>query len=142
MALHEFSSIRSICLQFPGQIIIGLDAKRGFLAAKGWTKVTNLKVFDLIDRLQNYGVNSIIYTDIGRDGMLQGIDLLTTSDLVHRSKVPIIVSGGVNNMRDIKTLMSLSIKYPGSIDGVIVGRSIYQGSLDLTEAQLYCDNGG
>ena len=124
--LHE------ACYSFPGQIIVGLDAKDGDVAINGWVKSTGHNVIELAQKFEEYGVESIIYTDIGRDGMKSGINIEATVKLSESLKIPVIASGGVSNIKDIKMLCEVSNI---GIRGVITGTAIYEGTLDFKEAQ-------
>jgi phosphoribosylformimino-5-aminoimidazole carboxamide ribotide isomerase len=124
--LHE------ACYAFPGQIIVGLDAKDGDVAINGWAKLTGHNVIDLAQKFEEYGVESIIYTDIGRDGMMGGVNIEATVKLSESLKVPVIASGGVSSIKDIKMLCDVSNI---GIRGVITGTAIYEGTLDFKEAQ-------
>ena len=123
--LHE------ACSAFPGHIIVGLDARDGKVATDGWSKMTGHDVVDLARKFEDYGVEGIIYTDIGRDGMLSGINIEATVKLAREVKVPVIASGGLSSLDDILAL----VKYEGDgIIGAIAGRAIYEGTLDFKEA--------
>ena len=124
--LHE------ACCAFPGQIIVGLDAKDGDVAINGWAKLTGHNVIDLAQKFEEYGVESIIYTDIGRDGMMGGVNIEATVKLSESLKIPVIASGGVSNIKDIEMLCEVSNI---GIRGVITGTAIYEGTLDFKEAQ-------
>jgi len=124
--LHE------ACYAFPGQIIVGLDAKDGDVAINGWAKLTGHNVIDLAQKFEEYGVESIIYTDIGRDGMMGGVNIEATVKLSESLKIPVIASGGVSSIKDIKMLCDVSNI---GIRGVITGTAIYEGTLDFKEAQ-------
>jgi phosphoribosylformimino-5-aminoimidazole carboxamide ribotide isomerase len=124
--LHE------ACYSFPGQIIVGLDAKDGDVAINGWAKLTGHNVIELAQKFEEYGVESIIYTDIGRDGMKSGINIEATVKLSESLKIPVIASGGVSDIKDIKMLCEVSNI---GIRGVITGTAIYEGTLDFKEAQ-------
>ena len=124
--LHE------ACYAFPGQIIVGLDAKDGDVAINGWEKLTGHNVIDLAQKFEEYGVESIIYTDIGRDGMMAGVNIEATVKLSESLKIPVIASGGVSNIKDIEMLCDVSNI---GISGVITGTAIYEGTLDFKEAQ-------
>jgi phosphoribosylformimino-5-aminoimidazole carboxamide ribotide isomerase len=121
---------------FLGHIIVGLDAKEGKVATDGWSKLTGHEVTDLAKKYEDYGVEAIIYTDIGRDGMLQGINMDATVKLAQAVNIPIIASGGLTNMKDIDALCTAE---PEGVMGVIAGRAIYTGDLNLAEAQKYAD---
>jgi phosphoribosylformimino-5-aminoimidazole carboxamide ribotide isomerase len=123
--LHE------ACFAFPGQVIVGLDAKDGEVAINGWAKLTGHSVFEMAKKFEDYGVASIIYIDIGRDGMLQGINIDATVKLAENGNVPIIASGGLSDIKDIENLCAVANV---GIKGVIAGRSIYEGTLDFEKA--------
>ena len=124
--------LHDACTAFPGHIIVGLDAKDGKVATDGWSKLTGHDVVDLGKKFQDYGVESIIYTDIGRDGMLSGINIEATVRLAQALTIPVIASGGLSNLDDIQQL--LGVESEGVI-GTIAGRAIYDGSLDFKAAQ-------
>ncbi len=128
--LHE------ACYAFPGQIIVGLDAKEGEVAIDGWAKLTGHNVIELAKKFEGYGVEAIIYTDIGRDGMLNGLNIEATEKLAEALTIPVIASGGVTNLEDIKNLCSIA--YSG-VSGAITGRAIYEGTLDFKAAQALAD---
>lgn len=136
-AVKQPSFVREVCKLFPGRIIVGLDAKNAYVATDGWAKVSQLKATELAARFVDDGVSAIVYTDIARDGMLQGVNVPATVAMAQASSVPIIASGGVTNMDDIKALMAQAEQ---GIAGAITGRAIYEAKLDLSEAQAYCDN--
>jgi phosphoribosylformimino-5-aminoimidazole carboxamide ribotide isomerase len=115
---------------------VGLDAKDGKVATDGWSKLTGHEVVDLARKFEDYGCESIIYTDIGRDGMLQGINIDATVRLARAVKIPVIASGGLSNLADIEALCEVEIE---GIEGVICGRAIYSGDLDFTAAQTLAD---
>jgi len=121
-------------------VIVGLDAKDGWVATDGWAKVSTINVVDLAQRFADLGVDSIIYTDIARDGMMQGVNVEATVRLASASSIPVIASGGVSRMEDIVELVKLADTPTGAgIMGAITGRAIYEGALDLAAAQAYCD---
>ncbi len=128
--------LQDACTAFPGHIIVGLDAKDGKVAVDGWSKITGHDVIDLAQKFEGYGVESIIYTDIGRDGMLTGINVEATQKLAQALKIPVIASGGLTNMADITSLCAVE---EDGVTGVIAGRAIYDGSLDLAAAQAEAD---
>lgn len=128
--------LKDACSAFGGHIIVGLDARDGKVATDGWSKLTGHEVSDLAKKYEDYGVESIIYTDIGRDGMLSGINIEATVRLAHAVDIPIIASGGLSNMADIEALCGVEEQ---GIEGVICGRSIYSGDLDFTKAQERAD---
>ena len=135
-AVKEPAFVAEACKAFPGSIIIGLDARDGRVATDGWAEVSSLLATDLARRFANDGVSAIVYTDIARDGMMQGVNVEATVDLAHAGGIPVIASGGITNMRDIR---ALAAQQGSGIVGAITGRAIYEGSLDLAEAQAYCD---
>lgn len=128
--LHE------ACDAFPGHIIVGLDAKDGMVATDGWSKVTDHDVVDLAKRFQGYGVESVIYTDIGRDGMLSGVNIEATVRLAQALTIPVIASGGLTNLDDVRALCAVESE---GIEGVITGRAIYEGTIDFQAAQDLAD---
>jgi phosphoribosylformimino-5-aminoimidazole carboxamide ribotide isomerase len=123
--LHE------ACDAFPGHIIVGLDAKDGKVATDGWSRLTKHDVIDLAKRFQDYGVEAVIYTDIGRDGMMTGVNIEATVRLAQARTVPVIASGGLNDVDDIRKLCAVESE---GITGCIAGRAIYEGKLDFAEA--------
>ncbi|GAA6143380.1 1-(5-phosphoribosyl)-5-[(5-phosphoribosylamino)methylideneamino]imidazole-4-carboxamide isomerase [Hydrogenophaga sp. 5NK40-0174] len=128
--------LQDACSAFGGHIIVGLDAKDGKVATDGWSKLTGHEVVDLARKYEDYGVESIIYTDIGRDGMLSGINIDATVALSQSISIPVIASGGLSNLDDIRNLCAVE---EDGVEGVICGRSIYSGDLDFEEAQALAD---
>jgi len=128
--------VSDVCLEFPGHIIVGLDAKNGKLATNGWSKLSHHDANDMAQRFEDDGVAAIIFTDIGRDGMLNNVNVEATVDLCSNITIPVIASGGVSNLDDIHTLCDVSEE---GIFGVITGRAIYEGTLDFAEAQKLAD---
>ncbi|GGP27816.1 1-(5-phosphoribosyl)-5-[(5-phosphoribosylamino)methylideneamino]imidazole-4-carboxamide isomerase [Silvimonas amylolytica] len=128
--LHE------ACDAFPGHIIVGLDAKDGRVATDGWSKITEHDVIDLAQRFQDYGVESVIYTDIGRDGMLSGVNIEATVKLAQALTIPVIASGGLTDLDDVRKLVEVESE---GIEGVITGRAIYEGTIDFKAAQDLAD---
>ena len=128
--LHE------ACDAFPGHIMVGLDAKDGKVATDGWSKLTGHDVLDLAKRFQDYGVEAVIYTDIGRDGMMSGVNFEATVRLAQSLSVPVIASGGLNGIEDVKRLCAVESE---GITGAIAGRAIYEGKLDFAAAQKLAD---
>lgn len=129
--------LHDACNAFPGQIIVGLDAKEGKVAVDGWSKLTHHDVIDLAKKFEGYGVESIIYTDIGRDGMLSGVNIEATVKLAQAVGIPVIASGGVTNLDDVRQLCA--VEHEG-VQGVITGRAIYEGSLNFSAAQSLADD--
>jgi len=128
--------LQDACTAFSGHIIVALDAKDGKVAVEGWSKMTGHDVVDLAKKFQDYGVEAIIYTDIGRDGMLTGVNIDATLKLARELLVPVIASGGLTSFEDIKALCKIESE---GITGVITGRAIYQGTLDFKKAQAEAD---
>lgn len=128
--------LQDACSAFGGHIIVGLDAKDGKVATDGWSKLTGHEVVDLALKYQDYGVEGIIYTDIGRDGMLSGINIDATVKLAQALTIPVIASGGLSNIEDIHALCAVEEE---GVEGVICGRSIYTGDLDFEAAQELAD---
>ena len=128
--------LHDACTAFGGHIIVGLDAKDGKVATDGWSKLTGHEVVDLAKKFQDYGVEGVVYTDIGRDGMLSGINIDATVKLAQALTIPVIASGGLGSMADIEHLCA--VEHEG-VEGVICGRSIYNGDLDFTLAQARAD---
>ena len=131
--------LQDACTAFGGHIIVGLDAKDGKVATDGWSKLTGHEVVDLARKFEDYGVESFIYTDIGRDGMLTGINIDATVKLAQALTVPVIASGGLSSLADIEQLCDVEDQ---GIEGVICGRAIYSGDLDFTSAQERADQLG
>jgi len=128
--------LKDACTAFGGHIIVGLDAKDGKVATDGWSKLTGHEVVDLGLKFQDYGVEGVIYTDIGRDGMLTGINIDATVKLAQALTIPVFASGGLSSMADIEQLCAVEDE---GIEGVICGRSIYTGALDFAQAQARAD---
>lgn len=136
-AVKEPKFVAEACKAFPGSVIVGLDAKDGLVATDGWAEVSTLLATELAKRFEQDGVDSIVYTDIARDGMMQGVNIDATVAMAKASGLPVIASGGVTNMDDIRALQAVA---DAGILGAITGRAIYEGQLDLREAQSYCDS--
>ena len=135
-AVRNPGFLQDACSAFGGHIIVGLDAKDGKVATDGWSKLTGHDVVDLAKKYQDWGVDSIIYTDIGRDGMLSGINIDATVKLAQALTIPVIASGGLSNMCDIEQLCAVESE---GVEGVICGRAIYSGDLDFAAAQARAD---
>lgn len=136
-AANEPEFIGEIAQEFGKNLIIGLDAKNGMVAVDGWAKLTDHHVVDLAKRFEGDGVQAIIYTDIARDGMMQGVNINATKHLAESVSIPIIASGGVTNMSDLIELQKIEAS---GISGIITGRAIYEGTLDFAEGQAYLDS--
>lgn len=135
-AVNEPHFISDLCAEFPGRVIVGLDARDGKIATEGWSKLSRHDVVDMARHFENDGVEAIIYTDIQRDGMLSGVNAEATARLAEAVNIPVIASGGVTDVDDIRRLCDVS---ESGIYGVVLGRSLYEGTLDLGEAQKLAD---
>ena len=135
-AVREPAFVAEACKAFPGHIIVGLDAKDGWVATDGWAEVSDINVIDLARQFEGDGVSSIVYTDIARDGMMQGVNVEATLRLAQSVNIPVVASGGITNMDDIRALKAVADQ---GILGAITGRAIYEGTLDVEEAQAFCD---
>jgi phosphoribosylformimino-5-aminoimidazole carboxamide ribotide isomerase len=128
--------LHDACGAFPGQIIVGLDARDGKVATDGWSKLTGHDVIDLARKYQDIGAEAIVYTDIGRDGMMQGVNVEATVRLAQAVKIPVIASGGVSTLDDVDALCAVEVE---GVAGAILGRALYEGALVLGEAQARAD---
>ena len=135
-AVNDPAFVKQACQQFGGHIIVGIDAKNGWVATEGWATVSDIQAVDLANKFKDAGVSAIVYTDIARDGMMQGVNVEATAHLAQASGMPVIASGGITDMDDIKKLQMVA---ESGISGAITGRAIYEGTLDVAEAQAYCD---
>ncbi|MYN12392.1 1-(5-phosphoribosyl)-5-[(5-phosphoribosylamino)methylideneamino]imidazole-4-carboxamide isomerase [Pusillimonas sp. TS35] len=138
-AVKDPGFLRDACSAFPGAIIVGLDARDGKVATDGWSKLTRHDVLDLARKFEDYGCEAIVYTDIGRDGMLSGVNIDATVNLARHVNIPVIASGGVTDLRDIEALCAVEGE---GIEGAILGRSLYEGTLDFAAAQDLADELG
>ena len=136
-AVQEPQFVIELCQQFPGHIIVGIDAKNGRVATDGWADVSAVSAISLAQQFEQAGVSAIVYTDIARDGMMQGVNVAETAQLARSINIPVIASGGVTNMQDIENLCAQA---DSGIMGAILGRSIYEGTIDLADAQRYVDS--
>jgi phosphoribosylformimino-5-aminoimidazole carboxamide ribotide isomerase len=127
--------LHDACNAFPGQVMVGLDARDGKVATDGWSKMTKHDVIDLAKKFEDYGVEAIVYTDIGRDGMLSGVNLESTLALARALTIPVIASGGIHTIDDIKALKAVEAE---GIMAAIAGRSLYEGTLDYKAAAAAC----
>ena len=135
-AVEDPDFVSDLCKQFPGHIIVGLDAVEGKVAIKGWAEVSDMDLFDLSRRFEDDGVESIIYTDISRDGMMQGANVNNTAALAQAIKIPVIASGGIHNLSDVEALCKVAHFV---ISGAITGRAIDEGTLDFAAGQQLAD---
>ena len=131
VALRDPDLVRRACREFPDRVAVGIDARDGFVAVEGWAEVSEIKAFDLADRFEDAGVAAIIYTDIARDGAMQGPNLEATTALAAAISTPVIASGGVSSMDDLRHLKDQG---GGLLEGVISGRAVYDGHIDPAEA--------
>ena len=131
-AVSEPHFVRDVAVEFPGHIIVGLDAKDGKVAIDGWSKLSHHDVIDLAQKFEQHGVEAIIYTDIARDGMMQGVNVDATVKLARAISIPVIASGGITNMDDIHALGAVAEE---GVMGAITGRAIYEGTLDFVTAE-------
>jgi len=138
-AVKDPEFVAAACRKFPGHIIVGLDAKDGMVAINGWAEVTDQEVTELAKRFEDDGVSAIVYTDIGRDGMMTGCNVEATANLANAIQIPVIASGGITNLRDVE---ALCLADTNNIVGAITGRAIYEGTLDLVEGQALADRLG
>ncbi|UTW10669.1 1-(5-phosphoribosyl)-5-[(5-phosphoribosylamino)methylideneamino]imidazole-4-carboxamide isomerase [Marinobacterium rhizophilum] len=138
-AVKEPEFVTEMCKRFPGHIIVGIDAQDGLVATDGWAEVSSVRAIDLARRFRDDGVSSIVYTDISRDGMMQGVNVEATAELARECGIPVIASGGVTDINDIHALAAVADQ---GILGAITGRAIYEGTLDVAQAQQLCDQLG
>ena len=135
-AVRKPEFVTELCAEFPDQVIVGIDAKNGMVAVQGWAESSDQSAEHLAQRFEDQGVSAIVYTDISRDGMMQGVNVEATRQLAESISIPVIASGGVTNIDDIKQLSSVS---DSGIDGVIIGRALYERTIDLKQAQQFVD---
>ena len=131
--------LHDACGAFPGHIIVGLDARDGKVAVEGWSKMTGHDVVDLAKKFEEYGVEGVVYTDIGRDGMLTGVNIEATVQLARQLRIPVIASGGIGSLADVKAICKIESE---GIPAVITGRALYEGKLDFKKAQAQADKFG
>jgi phosphoribosylformimino-5-aminoimidazole carboxamide ribotide isomerase len=131
VAVKNPELVRAACREFPGQIALGIDARGGRVAVEGWAEVSEIEGLDLARRFADAGAAAIVYTDIARDGVLQGVNVEATADLARATEIPVIASGGVADLADIEALMASS---SDGIQGAIIGRALYDGRIDAAAA--------
>jgi len=129
-AVENIELLKTACNKFKNKIAVSLDVKDGLIALSGWKKQTNISAIDFIKKIQNFGVSRIIYTDINRDGTKQGPNIKDTVELSSKAKIPLVISGGVSSLEDIKKIKSLS---NSNIEGVIIGKAIYDGDIKIND---------
>lgn len=129
VAIEKPELVKDACKKYPGKVLVGIDAKNGFVAVRGWVEVTHVNAVELALQMQDYGAAGIIYTDISKDGMMTGPNIEATREMVNSLNIPVIASGGVSSIDDIKNLMSIK-----NLWGAITGKAIYSRALDLREA--------
>lgn len=139
-AVRDPDFVARACDRFPGSVMVGLDAKEGFVATEGWASTSNVSAVELAERFSGMGVQALIYTDISRDGMLQGVNVDATVRLAEQTDIPVIASGGISSLADLEALKRVSRTATGAgIMGAITGRAIYEGRLDIRQAQRRMD---
>ena len=136
-AVKDPALVRVACREYPGRIMVGIDARNGWVATDGWAEVSGVQATELAGRFEQAGVSAIIYTDIDRDGMMQGVNVEATLEMARASSIPIIASGGISHLDDIRMLARHTRE---GITGAITGRAIYEGTLNLKEAQAAADS--
>jgi phosphoribosylformimino-5-aminoimidazole carboxamide ribotide isomerase len=133
MALQKPKILKKACDLFPGRIAVALDVRNDFLAIKGWVKQTRINFLDFLKKLENLGLSRIIYTDINRDGTKTGININKLVKIIEKVNIPVVVSGGISNIKDIKQLKKINY-----LQGVIIGKAIYDGTINLNKLQKLC----
>ena len=136
LAVKDPQFVATLCAEFPGHVIVGIDARNGMVATDGWAEVSRVSAVDLAQQFAAAGVAAIVYTDIDRDGMMQGVNIPATRHLAEAGGIPVIASGGVTTIEDIELLAR---EAANGIVGAISGRALYEGTLDLRTAQAWCD---
>jgi len=136
-AVTDSEFVSDACKEFGGSIMVALDAVNGKVATAGWREVSDIEVTELAQRLCEQAVSAIVYTDIARDGMMQGMNVNAVARLAQASSIPVIAAGGIANIDDVRTMKELAVT---GVCGVVVGRAIYEKTLDIVEAQRYCDH--
>jgi len=136
-AVKEPHFVSDLCLEYPGHVMVGLDARAGKIAVEGWSKLSRHNAIELAQIFERDGVEAIIYTDIDRDGMMQGVNVQATEELARAISIPVIASGGISSLDDLTALCA--VQHEG-ITGAIIGRALYEGSIDLAAAQRLVDD--
>ena len=136
-AVTDSEFVSDACKEFGGSVMVALDAVNGKVATAGWREVSDIEVTELAQRLCEQSVSAIVYTDIARDGMMQGMNVNAVARLAQASSIPVIAAGGIANIDDVRTMKELAVT---GVCGVVVGRAIYEKTLDIVEAQRYCDH--
>lgn len=136
-AVRNPEFVTELCQKFPGHVIVGIDAKDGMVAVEGWAEASTTAADELAKKFEDQGVSSIVYTDISRDGMMQGVNVEATANLAKAISIPVIASGGVTNIDDIKRINEVK---DSGIEGVIMGRALYEGTLTMAEAIAYLES--
>ena len=131
-AVNQPDFVSDLCAKFPGHVMVGLDARQGLIATDGWSKLSGHDVIDMAQHFENNGVAAIVYTDIERDGMLSGVNIEATARLAESIRIPVIASGGVRDLDDIRRLVAVR---DSGIEAAITGRAIYEGTLDFRQGQ-------
>lgn len=140
LAVQNPEFVNTLCQQMPGHVIVGLDARNGFVATDGWATESTVQAVDLAREFEGHGVSAIVYTDISRDGMMQGVNVEATQQLAEAINIPVIASGGVTTLSDIEQLCDANTNSTsGVISGTIVGRALYEKTVDLAQAQALAD---
>ncbi len=137
MAVRQPAFVNVACREFPGKVIVGVDARDGLVATDGWAEVSEVSAIEVGKRFADAGVEAVVYTDIARDGMMQGVNIEATVELAQKAGIPVIASGGVSHIDDIRKLMNFARE---GVVGAITGRAIYEGTLDFAEAQRMVDD--
>jgi phosphoribosylformimino-5-aminoimidazole carboxamide ribotide isomerase len=138
-AVEQPEFVGEMCKRFPGHVIVGLDGLHGMAATRGWAEVSDISIKSLALLFEADGIEAIVYTDIGKDGMMKGLNLRATRDLANATSIPVIAAGGVTDIKDVQAMLDVAPKVDGGIIGAITGRALYEGTLDLQEAQSLCD---
>ncbi len=136
-AVRKPEFVTELCQKFPGHVIVGIDAKDGMVAVEGWAEASTTAADELAKKFEDQGVSSIVYTDISRDGMMQGVNVEATANLAKAISIPVIASGGVTDINDIIRINEVK---DSGIEGVIMGRALYEGTITMAEAIEYLGN--